>query len=93
MRKKIIGLFLLLVFSIQLMPIMQIGLVLAEGQLTEEQCSINEDHSKLKETSLHLLPGELQLFSTDLLTCMVTHHENLNSRHADDIQTPPPNLQ
>lgn len=92
MRKKIIGLFLILVFSIQLLPVMQVGLILANGQLTEEQCSINEDHSKGKETALHLQQTEIKIISSANKICMVQQNENFNSRHADDIQTPPPNV-
>lgn len=93
MRKKTIGLFLILVFSIQLMPVMQVGLILANGQLTEEQCSINEDHPKGKETTLHILTADLKLYlSSYQQICRVPHKEDFKSRQADDVQTPPPNV-
>ena len=71
---------------------MQVGLVLANGQLTEEHCSINEDHPKGKEVTLHLHPTDIKFVSSYQQICMVQQNENFNSRHADDIQTPPPNV-
>lgn len=93
MYKKLKGLFLILVFSIQLLPVMQVGLILANGQLTEEQCSVNEDQNSGKETLNHLLPSDLKWhFSNEKQICLIPHKEQFTSRHSDDIQTPPPNL-
>ena len=91
MKKKIIGLFLFLVFCIPVLPVMQMGDYLAQGQLTEESCAVSEDLTKLNETEhlsgsilVLLKPGAPYTPTYLLLT------EQLHSRQNDDIQTPPP---
>lgn len=93
MKKKIIGLFLILVFSILMMPVTQVGVILAQGQLTEEIFSAAEDISKFKESEHHTFFAEAhQLPSAAELLAIVETDEHIRSRQADDIQTPPPNL-
>lgn len=91
MKKKIIGLFLFLVFCIPVLPVMQMGAFLAQGQLTEENCAVSEDLTKLNETE-HLSGSNLFLLKPGAL-CTPTYlllTEQLHSRQNDDIQTPPP---
>ncbi len=94
MKKKIIGLCLLLVFSTQLMPVMQLGLILANAQLTEEQCSTHEDNPKGKESTLHVQLADVRIHPLSKKQhCLLSQNENIHSRQADDIQKPPPNMQ
>lgn len=91
MNKKIIGLFLFLVFCIPVLPLMQMGAFRAQGQITEEICAVSEDVSNLQETEhpiasilFFLKPASMPVASYVLLS------EQLYSRQEDDIQTPPP---
>jgi hypothetical protein len=91
MNKKIIGLFLFLVFCIPVLSVFEMGAFLAQGQPTEEICAVSEDVSNLHETEhpiasiLFLLkPASIDITSHVLLS------EHLYSRQEDDIQTPPP---
>ena len=94
MYKKLKGLFLILVFSIQLLPVMQVGFLLALGQLTEEECFMHDDDQLGKETTYSLASLDIkpQSSSSDSNNRAI-REEYINSRHSDDIQTPPPNLQ
>lgn len=89
-RNKIIAVFLMLIFSIPLLPIAQVGTLLSSSQLQEEIV-----HSPLgKEVVNH---------DNDLIHCLVLlsdmtvqplpqcFSEHVLTRQADDINTPPPN--
>jgi len=95
-QKKIISFFLVLVLSIQLLPLKQMASWLIRNQVTEElvhtcdSCKnpgLDEVHKHLP-TRQDLLPTHLFNISQGSL-----HHdaETLFARHADDIPTPPPN--
>lgn len=76
------------------MPVMQFGIILANGQLTEEQFSANEDQPKGTETTIHFLTFDLRShFLLHTPCCLIAQNENFHSRQADDIKTPPPNIQ
>jgi hypothetical protein len=94
LKKKIIGFFLIMVFMIPVMPVMEVGFLLGQNQLTEEIAHHAGPDSKarLYETDQHSFIFNLyqtSLFSSDeQWEC----DENIISRQADDIQTPPPNM-
>lgn len=76
------------------MPVLQLGIILANGQLTEEQFAANEDQPKGKETTLHLQTLDLRItLLRNQQLCLIAQNENFHSRQADDIKTPPPNIQ
>jgi hypothetical protein len=95
--RKLIPLFLVLVLSIQFLPLQRIAAWLSSGQVTEELAH-GLDSAKSKS-----LPGEkdpallLQIFNTDgqalLMSILNKFHsdETLLIRDADEILTPPPN--
>jgi hypothetical protein len=95
--KKLIPLFLVLVLSIQFLPLQRIAAWLSSGQITEELAH-GLDTEKSKS-----LPGEkdpallLHFFNTGcqalLMSILNKFHsdETLLIRDADEILTPPPN--
>jgi len=96
-RKKIISFFLVLVLSIQLLPLKQMISWLIQNQLTEE--IVHADDSGKGNAGLDevhkLIPGTRHAVSFSMLRDAQgsIHHdaEALIARHADDIPTPPPN--
>lgn len=93
MRKRIKGLFLTLIFSIQLLPLMQVGALLAKSQLTEEECFIEDNAPTDGDFFYSSVPLEVCIHHFLLpLISMRVNEEYVDSRHADDIQTPPPNV-
>ena len=95
--KKLIPLFLLLVLSIQFLPLQRIAAWLSSGQITEEIVH-GLDTSKSKSPSCEKDPSLLlQFFNAAgpaLLTAVLNKFhsdETLFVRHADEILTPPPN--
>ena len=95
--KKLIPLFLVLVLSIQFLPLQRIAAWLSSGQITEELAH-GLDTAKSKS-----LPGEkdpallLHVFNAGsqalLMSTLNKFHsdETLLIRDADEILTPPPN--
>jgi hypothetical protein len=95
--KKIITLFCLLVLSIQLLPVKQLGLIFFNNQLQEEiphapfeKCSAEKDMFK----SDLLLNGSYPLSA--LFTTEAKQYPHLiialPAAHAAEILTPPPNF-
>ncbi|MBS1596878.1 MAG: hypothetical protein JST75_01540 [Bacteroidetes bacterium] len=95
-RKKFISIFLILVLSIQLLPLKQMVSWLITNQVTEELVHIHDSGkiTGLDEVHKHFAPGQ-DFFSTHIFNISQgsVHHdaEALIARHADDIPTPPPN--
>lgn len=95
-RKKLISLFLILVLSIQLLPLKQMASWLITNQVTEELVHTSDTGKSPGLDEVHKLFAPRQDF---LFTHMFdvaqgsVHHdaEALIARHADDIPTPPPN--
>ena len=94
--KKLIPLFLVLVLSIQFLPLQRIAAWLSSGQITEELAH-GLDTFKAKQRPFEKDPAFLlqalavnRLLSTPLLN-KFHGAESLFTRHADDILTPPPN--
>ena len=97
LSKKLIGLFCILVFSFQLVPIQQVGLILYSAQMTEERPHNPDDTgSKSLDDSLKQFcysssdHGNHQPNSGSMLTGMAVDVK-VHTRSSDDIQTPPPN--
>lgn len=98
MRKKIITLFCLLVLSIQMLPVRQMGALLCSNQLTEE-LPHNDGEAKAPiykyEPTIPDPMAGLDLLQTDLLATIAFRFAHsasvLPSVHAGDIHTPPPN--
>jgi hypothetical protein len=95
--KKLIPLFLVLVLSIQFLPLQRIAAWLSSGQVTEE-IAHGLDPAKSKSSSYEKDPALLlQFFNTGgqvLLTSILNKFhsdETLLIRDADEILTPPPN--
>ena len=96
--KKIIPVFLLLVLSIQLLPVKQVVSWLISGNATEE--IIHADDSIKKNPGLDELQKNFLAHHNDfsislifLSSISIHHHaETLILRYADDIPTPPPNF-
>jgi hypothetical protein len=95
--KKLIPFFLILVLSIQFLPLQRIAAWLTSGQVTEEMAH-GLDAAKAKSLPFDKDPALLlQSFNTgdhSLLTHMFNKYhrdETLLIRDADEILTPPPN--
>jgi len=95
--KKAISIFLLLILSIQLLPVKQIVGWLLSGQMTEEIVHA-KDSSKNpgfgEEMNKHFLANNHSYnISPIIVSFTASHHqaEAIIARHADDIPTPPPN--
>ena len=98
-RKKIINVFLILVLSVQLLPVMQVGALLSSNQLTEEIPHGSPDGGgKIKFSSdqcknLFCIDSNEHL---ELLSSFSTSHfvdlvEKIPSNPVSEVQTPPPN--
>ncbi len=95
--RKLIPLFLILVLSIQFLPLQRIAAWLSSGQITEELVhGLDTAKSKsLPDGKDPALP--IQFFNTDgqaLCTSILNKFhsdETLLIRDADEILTPPPN--
>jgi len=95
--KKLIPLFLILVLSIQFLPLQRIAAWLSSGQVTEE-IAHGLDSAKSKSTPNEKDPAvPSEFFNTGslvLLTAVISkfhRDETLLIRDADEILTPPPN--
>jgi hypothetical protein len=95
LRKKLIGIVLILVFLIPVMPVWQVGQLLGTNALTEEisHSSASDSPAKLAEKEIHTI-GLYVATPEDGFnpTKKWENDEKFISRQADDIQTPPPNM-
>ncbi|HEY4208515.1 MAG TPA: hypothetical protein VGM31_16935 [Puia sp.] len=94
--KKIISVFLLLVLSIQLLPLKQTIAWLLGGQATEELVHVDDSgKSHGDDLTKKFLPVEHPTLIQSILISAhqtIPHQvEALEARHADDIFAPPPN--
>ena len=89
--KKIIAIILILVFSVPLIPVSQVGSLLSSNQLQEEivHASVSKAiHSQEPDLIHNFAPvSDLELSYSLLIA-----DEAFTSRQADDIQTRPPNM-
>lgn len=86
--QKRIAIILMLVFSIPLAPVSQVGDLLSSNQLQEEIMHGNCKEIHKAEPELYLYPPSSQTLHPEPLFS----HESLYTRQADDITTPPPNV-
>jgi len=98
-NKKFISIFLVLVLSIQLLPVKQMISWLVSNQVTEELAhgtDSGKSNPGFDEINKHLpVKQDLSLAGISTVSSGSIRHdaEALISRHADDIPTPPPNCQ
>jgi len=89
-RKSLIAGFLMLIFSIPLLPIAEVGNLLSSNQLQEEIV-----HSPLGKEVMNqdndLIHQLVQLSDISVQPQRLCLNEHILSRQADDINTPPPN--
>ncbi len=97
MKKKCGTLFLLLVLSIQALPIQQMGSLLFSNQFTEEiPHAMDVEKDSIKKADLKsdfLTPPSLTLIS-HFIECDFEHlyfATAIPQNHTDDIHVPPPN--
>jgi hypothetical protein len=95
--KKSISVLLFLIMFIQVLPLQQIAAWLFKNQVTEELAhNINPVKVKSGTDDAHP-PFSSNEFNTRILRAInmssygLLHDEELFTRHADDIPTPPPN--
>lgn len=89
--KRIIAVVLIFVFSIPLIPVSQVGFLLSSNQMTEEV---------VHESVAQPLQADASEFFHVILpngNVVINYHktstdEDIRSRQADDVQTPPPNM-
>lgn len=92
-KRRLIGVFLLLVFLVPVLPVMKVGAMLSQGQMTEELADQTSDTvSKFNETESNgHVTGNSKSDVASALYMKRENDEHFLSRQADDIQTPPPN--
>lgn len=98
MAKKIISIFLILLFVLQLLPIKQVVQYFSIDNLVAEEIShpakaASKNFSAIDEDA-HLIHGHHFLLDLHFPASAVTtgiYKAMLPSSHADDIETPPPN--
>lgn len=97
MRKKIITIFFLLLFSTQLLPIKQIGQLIAGATMTEELPGIG--HSSLVAKFIDskwchgpFNMGIINASANGDQSSYIHFSEMLPCHLASDVQTPPPNI-
>lgn len=96
-RIKTIALLLLLLMTLQMLPIAQIGSMLSSNQWTEELPHNQSEDGKADEVkfSSSLPPEQYQLASTfsDCTARLRVHiSASIPSNHSTDVVTPPPDL-
>ncbi len=89
-RKTLIAVFLMLIFSIPLLPIAQVGSLLSSNQLQEEivHSPLGKEVVNQDNDLIHQLVQFSDITVQPLERCFSEH---IHSRQADDITTPPPN--
>jgi hypothetical protein len=98
LKKRLLGLFFILLFSFQLAPMQQVGSFLYSNQMTEEipHHGADEAGAKNPDDSLKHFYYSLSdhgghvLLPHSILTGKAVDVK-VKSRSSDDIQTPPPN--
>jgi hypothetical protein len=93
LKKRIISFFLVLVFAIPVLPVIQVGSFLYQNQFSEELSghglSLIKKDADTKPDSHHFIFPESAV--TRIATLPIGLDERFYSRQADDIMTPPPN--
>ncbi|HRO41785.1 MAG TPA: hypothetical protein PL009_03070 [Flavipsychrobacter sp.] len=102
--KKWIAYIFIAIFSLQVIPIKEIGKILYKGQITEEEVhgysgpAKGDDNSKLKKEGDPLLHQNVNFqdqaraaFLTHKIITAIHRSEHIPDFHVADIITPPPN--
>jgi hypothetical protein len=94
LRKKAIGVVLILVFLIPVLPVWEVGLLLGSNTLTEELSHASNDNPvKISEKEIHAFHLNIATLENRFNPGKKWEKdEKFISRQADDIQTPPPNM-
>jgi hypothetical protein len=89
--KRVIAIVLILVFSIPLIPVSQVGFLLSTNQMTEEIVHESVAHPIQADSSdlIHDFVASSQVVVNDH---KISTDEDFTTRQADDVQTPPPNV-
>lgn len=93
--KKALTILSILIFSIQLLPLTQVGSLLFSSQLTEE---LPHSFSVEKATDLKFEPAKPEfnlapgLISSSSQIIYIHFASSLPDNHEGEIQTPPPNV-
>lgn len=97
MRKKIVTLFLLLVLSIQMLPVQQMGNALFSNQFTEEiPHSLDTDRDLSKKSNGqndYVTPGVLAINTVSTYLSFQHHYiaDNIPQNFTGEVDVPPPN--
>jgi hypothetical protein len=97
-KLRIISVLLLLVMTIQMLPIVQIGFALGSNLWTEEIThGCGEDSGKTDFSIKNYLPAAPHQFASNLF-CLAANiyihtSERIPSNHSNDVLTPPPDEQ
>jgi len=97
LKKRVISVFFLMLFSFQLLPLRQVGSLLYSNQLMEEISHGSETgNAKFGDTSKNIdyffTENSISLLSLAASLLLSPLDDNFKSRSSDDIQTPPPNF-
>jgi hypothetical protein len=95
MGKKIVNIFFLLVFMIQVLPVKQVGRILFQASLIEElpEKGPSKTTGLEDETKNVLSFYQFNILSAYNSLCSYIHFsETLPGLMAGDVQTPPPNF-
>ena len=98
--RQVIAYLFILIFSIQIVPIKEIGEILFNGLITEEEVhgygQNSEDNAKLKKQNEPKLPVSFYYnricFLTQSVQTAIHRSENLPLQFVPEIITPPPNI-
>lgn len=97
MMRKVISIFFVLIFIMQILPVRQVGRILFQASMIEELPEKGaskattglEDHSK----AFLVCGNNLNvLFRDDTHASYIHHSETLPVLRASDVQTPPPDF-
>lgn len=90
-KKSLVAVFLMLIFSIPLLPIAQVGNLLSSNQLQEEivHSPLGKEVVNQDNDLIHQIVQVSDIIVQPLGLCISEH---ILSRQADDINTPPPNV-
>ncbi|MEO8109409.1 MAG: hypothetical protein ABI594_05235 [Ginsengibacter sp.] len=94
MAKKIITIFFLSVFLIQLLPIREVGKLIAGATMTEElpESGASKSTVDAKWFLTHTHYGDNTALNSTGLSQYIHFSETLPFRLPSDVQTPPPNI-
>jgi hypothetical protein len=97
MTKKIITLFFLLLFITQILPLQQVGKIIAGATMTEELPDAANAKSKIDYADVKWLPSSDTFAShqgtnSKIVSYYIHFSETLPYRLMSDVQTPPPDI-